>query len=186
MSVPAPSTGLGERVIVEAALNILEAKGVEGLTMRALADALGVSVGAAYKHVSSKHALLQLVSLELESRAVAQERPEAEPFERVRHLLVTYRAVMAPYAGLAAYLSQHLEDMAPGRLSRIVHDALVAAGFRGDGPERAARVLFFYTSGAQLTLPAAGPVPADLVAEWFEDGLAITLNGLRQELPDRP
>jgi hypothetical protein len=76
--------------------------------------------------------------------------------------------------------------MAPGRLTQLIREALVAAGFEGDGPERAARVLFFYTSGALLTLPAAGPVPADLVDAWFEDGLAITLNGLRQELPHLP
>lgn len=182
----APARGLHERVVVDAALEILERDGVDGLTMRALADELGVSVGAAYKHVSSKHELLRLVTLELVGRAEAADTPDAEPFERVKHLLLTYRAVMSPYTGLPAYMSRHMEQMAPVRLTLLIREALVSAGFTGDGPERAMRALFFYTSGALLTLPAAGPVAQDVLDAWFEDGLGITLNGLRQELPNLP
>jgi AcrR family transcriptional regulator len=183
---PPAAAGLDERVVVAAALGILEQQGVDGLTMRVLADQLGVSVGAAYKHVSSKHDLLRLVTLELVGRAEAQDLPDAEPFARVKHLLLAYRSVMSPYSGLPAYMSRHMEEMAPVRLTLLIRDALVAAGFQDDGPERAMRVLFFYTSGALLTLPAAGPVPQDLLDTWFEEGLTITLNGLRQELANHP
>lgn len=47
--------------IVEAALRVGQAKGFEFLTMRALAEELGVSTMAAYYHVPNKRALIELV-----------------------------------------------------------------------------------------------------------------------------
>ena len=176
------SIGLDERRIVSAALDILHSQGVDGLTMRALAERLGGSVGAAYKHVASKHELLRLVTLALFAQAEAADQPELEPLERVKHLLVGIWAVLAPYEGLVAYVSEHMADMAPAGFTSRVNEALIAAGFRDEGPQRAMRVLFFYTTGALLTRPAAGSVPAATLDEWFEDGLTITLSGLQLEL----
>ena len=47
--------------IVEAALAIAERDGPDGLTMRALADELGVSATALYWHVADKRALISLM-----------------------------------------------------------------------------------------------------------------------------
>jgi AcrR family transcriptional regulator len=186
MTEPAVETnGLDERRIVLAALDILAERGVDGLTMRLLADRLGVTVGAAYKHVASKHDLLRLVLLDLSERIVAADRPEADPLDRVRHLLLGYHEVMSSYAGLAAFMSTHLADLAPYRLGILTHQALVDAGFTGDGPERAMRVLFFYTGGALLTLPGASQLDHEVISSWYRDGLDITINGLRQELTAR-
>ena len=59
--VPAVSrTSLG--AIVNAATEVLEAEGVEGLTMQAVAARVGVRAPSLYKHVAGRDALVRLVA----------------------------------------------------------------------------------------------------------------------------
>lgn len=48
-------------MIVDAALDVLDRNGADGLTMRAVAESLGASPAAIYGHVSNKEELVQLV-----------------------------------------------------------------------------------------------------------------------------
>jgi TetR/AcrR family transcriptional regulator, tetracycline repressor protein len=58
-SVPRPQ--LSREVVVKAALQLLEADGGDALTMRRVADEIGVSASSLYGYVASKEELVQLV-----------------------------------------------------------------------------------------------------------------------------
>jgi AcrR family transcriptional regulator len=58
-SVPRPQ--LSREVVVEAALTVLAAEGGHALTMRRVADQIGVSASSLYGYVASKEELVQLV-----------------------------------------------------------------------------------------------------------------------------
>jgi len=58
-SVPRPQ--LSREVVVEAALQVLEKDGGETLTMRRVADQIGVSASSLYGYVANKEELVQLV-----------------------------------------------------------------------------------------------------------------------------
>lgn len=59
---------LTRRAIVEAGLEILDEYGLADLTMRRVADALGVQAGALYYHVPNKQSLLAAVADEVLSQ----------------------------------------------------------------------------------------------------------------------
>lgn len=58
---PSSRVPLTREAIVEAALRVLDAEGLDGLSMRRLASELGVKAGSIYWHVRNKDELLQLV-----------------------------------------------------------------------------------------------------------------------------
>jgi TetR/AcrR family transcriptional regulator, tetracycline repressor protein len=57
----APRPQLSREVVVKAALQVLEADGGEALTMRRVADQIGVSASSLYGYVANKEELVQLV-----------------------------------------------------------------------------------------------------------------------------
>ncbi len=58
---PAPRTPLGPERIAEAAVGIADGEGLDAVTMRRLAAALGVAPMAAYRYVTGKDELLELM-----------------------------------------------------------------------------------------------------------------------------
>ncbi len=56
------TSGLNREAVVQAALAMLDAVGVDGLSMRALADRLGVKAASLYWHLRDKDQLLELVA----------------------------------------------------------------------------------------------------------------------------
>lgn len=93
---------LGIDEIVAAALRVGTARGFSALTMRALAEELGVSAMAAYHHVSNKDALVDLV---IDSVLAKVEVPPADFgtwTERLRELQVRSQAALQAWPGLQA------------------------------------------------------------------------------------
>lgn len=70
-SVPDPAADLSVSGIVAAAVRLLDERGLEGFTMRALGERLGRSPMAAYRHVSDRDSLLELAA-----QAVQRELPD--------------------------------------------------------------------------------------------------------------
>lgn len=56
------TSGLSREAVIQAALDLLESVGVEGLSMRAVADRLGVKAASLYWHVRDKEQLLESVA----------------------------------------------------------------------------------------------------------------------------
>ncbi|WP_433669208.1 TetR/AcrR family transcriptional regulator [Nocardia sp. CA-136227] len=88
-----PST---RTVLLDSALRLLDAGGVEAVTLREVGSGAGVSHNAPYKHFANKNALLAAVAArELSERSadfarIVQERPE--PVEMLRGVLHGYIA----------------------------------------------------------------------------------------------
>ena len=217
---------LDQRAVVDAACRLAERVGAKTLTMRMLADELGVSAMAAYRHVPSKKALLVLIADSTMAR-VEVPPPSAGTWDMRLELLE--RAAFAELAKLA-----DLWDLIPfdvvypnrERLVNAVVGILLDAGF---GPKRAAlahETLYGYVLGQMkmgglLTsshlrrdrrlqgdeggesdetggggdgesdetgslhigeLAVGGREHSISVEEYFDFGLRVLLNGLRQEL----
>jgi AcrR family transcriptional regulator len=71
-----PRAPLTRASIVEAALRVLDREGVDGLSMRRVAEELGAGVASLYWHVRNKDELLQLLS---ERLAAEIELPDPDP-----------------------------------------------------------------------------------------------------------
>ena len=70
--------------IVEAAVEILDVEGANGLTFRALAARLATGSGAIYWHVADKDALLAAAADQLIARAMPREVEGSSPAEAIR------------------------------------------------------------------------------------------------------
>ena len=75
-----PRPQLSREVVVEAALQVLETDGGDALTMRRVADEIGVSASSLYGYVANKEELVQLVLDRIFEELVPP--PEAAPGRR--------------------------------------------------------------------------------------------------------
>ncbi|GAB3623338.1 TetR family transcriptional regulator BioQ [Mariniluteicoccus endophyticus] len=100
--------------IVAAALEILDAYGLGDLTMRRIAEHLGVRVGALYHHVANKQSLLAALADEVLADLA---RPTGTPTEVVAAWAGEFRrALLAHRDGaevVASVLSMRLTDTSP-------------------------------------------------------------------------
>jgi AcrR family transcriptional regulator len=71
-----PKPSLSVDRIVEVAINIADAEGLDGLSMRKIAEQLGVTTMSLYRYVPSKHDLVELM---LDAIAYPPPRPEDMP-----------------------------------------------------------------------------------------------------------
>lgn len=86
-------TGLSETAITEHALALVDADGVEGLSMRRLATALDVSPMALYSYFTDRDALLEAVAQLLYAR-IEPPHAEGSPRQILRELMHAVRDVL--------------------------------------------------------------------------------------------
>jgi AcrR family transcriptional regulator len=167
---------LNERAIVAAALDIIAADGVEGLSMRRLSVRLGVALGATYRHVPNKHELLRLVAAELYAR-IESPTGVADEFEQAESVIVHVHDALAAYPGMAAYIAQHIPEFTSTRLASLITGPLCAAGLTAAESQRIAFALVLLNAGHMLL-----EVPPELESEGeaaFHDGVDLILRGAR-------
>jgi AcrR family transcriptional regulator len=97
----APRAPLSRDAIVEAALRLVDAEGLEATSMRRVAEDLGTAPSALYWHVRNKHELLQFVL----DRVVGEiELPEVDPErwqEQLKLLAREMRRVLTNHRDIA-------------------------------------------------------------------------------------
>ncbi|MBI4337412.1 MAG: TetR/AcrR family transcriptional regulator [Chloroflexi bacterium] len=71
MTTPHHTTEIRQQEIVEKARQILAARGMDALTMRALSQAVGVTEGAIYRHFRDKHEILLALIDDVEENLLA-------------------------------------------------------------------------------------------------------------------
>lgn len=113
---------LTQESIVDATLRLIQRVGLEAVTMRSLAEELGVSHMASYYHVRNKDSLLRLVA-DFVMRDVVVPGPELGAWpDRLKAVICSMRDALAPYPGLGPYM---LESDRPGQSARrIVFEAI--------------------------------------------------------------
>ena len=93
---------LTREAIVDAALGIVDAEGLDAMTMRTVAHTLGTGAASLYAHVSSKEDLIELVVERVigEMRVIAEPEP-ARWQEQIKETMAEMRAVFGRHGDLA-------------------------------------------------------------------------------------
>ncbi|GAA1131017.1 hypothetical protein GCM10009630_31160 [Kribbella jejuensis] len=179
------AAGITVAAIADAALAVIRADGVDGLTMRAVAERLHVRAPSLYHHVHNKSELLDLVArnafdqFTADTTAYGELRTVDEWIELTRSGSLELRAFYADHPGLAGLIQAKAapdRDRGDGSRAELVRaqiEALVRIGV----PEPDARHVFEIT--ARWSLAA---VVADLTDELFAEGLDLFLYGVRARL----
>ncbi|MFD7712315.1 TetR/AcrR family transcriptional regulator C-terminal domain-containing protein [Streptomyces sp. NPDC059786] len=89
--------GLSRESIVAAALEVLDAKGIDGVTVRAVAAQLGVKAPALYYYVHNKQDLLDEMGTEIQRRVVARLRGHVATGDWLDDLFAYAGALRATY-----------------------------------------------------------------------------------------
>jgi AcrR family transcriptional regulator len=153
------------REIVTAARLLLEEEGAEGLSMRRLADRLGIRAPSIYKHLPDKRALEHaLISDAFEEQAVAFEAELADP-DPIAAIAGAYRDFARRQPHLYRLLTERpldRERLVPGAEERAARPVLEAFGDRD-----LARAAWSFAHGMTiLELNGRFPADADLDAAW--------------------
>lgn len=121
---------LSRERILATALHLVDSEGVEALSMRRLATALGVDPMAIYRHLPDKAAVIagmvELVFGEFQVPTVV----EGDWQSQVRAFAAAYRALVQAHPALIVYLITHIEVSAPAVLAvgEYLASALSQAG----------------------------------------------------------
>jgi TetR/AcrR family tetracycline transcriptional repressor len=116
--------------IVEAALAVLDEAGLEGLTLRRIADRLGVKAPALYWHVASKKELVDEVATELMRRAQVTDPLTGDWRTELGAAARRLRAVLLRHAdGARVFSGTRLTDIEVIRGREGLLRLLVEAGF---------------------------------------------------------
>ena len=120
--------------IIEAARNLIAAKGMDGVTIDAIAEEVGLTEGAIYRHFASKHQILSLLVDHIE-----------------RNLLDTVESAQtegaSAVASLEHILEAHLSDVEGHRAVSFV---VIAEAMGFDGTTLAPKVSLMFTRYLEL------------------------------------
>jgi AcrR family transcriptional regulator len=186
-----PAAPLTTPAIVEAALRVAQDKGFASLTMRALAEELGVSAMAAYHYVPNKQALIELVVDAVLELVEVPPTEFGQWGERLRELQRRNAAVLAAHPGIEPLLY----SMPPTGQGRRIMDGYVEilrdAGFSRADALQALSVVHAYGLGRSAMERRSGPETAsghdESADPWTtlrardsrEFGIVVIIEGLR-------
>ncbi|MFG3348564.1 TetR/AcrR family transcriptional regulator C-terminal domain-containing protein [Streptomyces sp. NPDC048018] len=168
------TTRLQPETVAETALRLLNERGLDGLTLRAIAQELDVQAPALYWHFKNKQALLDEMATVMYRQMVAD--PAARPpgdgswQERIlasnrglRAGLLRYRDGAKVYSGARFTGTDHAADMEEQL------GALVDAGFSLRDAVRASTTAYMYTLGFVTEEQGTEPLPGQ-PREGFDVG----------------
>jgi len=143
--------GLTKAAIVQAALDLLDEAGMDGLTVRALASRLGVQAPALYWHVRNKQALLDEMATRI-WRQVGDVMSGLPAGLSWREVMATYaetvrRELLGHRDGAKAFSGTTLTDPAVVRRQEVTFGNLVRQGFTLQSAARALVLLHDFTVG---------------------------------------
>lgn len=144
--------------MIAAGLALIDKGGADGITMRGLADAVGVTPMALYNHFSSKRDLLAAVAAHVIDRGEFDGR-HADWREQVRHCFRILRKLCLDHPGLPRLIEA--EGVAPASVfipMEVTLRALEEAGLSSIESLRAYFILVGFTLG-QASYQTRGPHP---------------------------
>lgn len=197
--------------VVDGALALLDAEGLDGLTMRKLGAALDVQAGALYRHFPSKEALLDAMAEKL-VEGIGEPLPKGSWDEQLTVLAHRLRtALLAHRDGALLFAGTFVPEPNTNAAGGAAVAVLCAAGIPVERAGWITYAAMYYVLGhtieeqAQLRLneqgedwqarqsrapqddplfmQALGSVIAADPAERFAYGLELIIDGIRQQLP---
>lgn len=157
---------------LKVAMTLADAGGIGELTMRRLAEELGVEAMSLYHHVPSKDAILDGM-IDLVFAEIAMPRTDVDWKTAIRERTASVRAVLLRHPWAIRLMESR---RAPGAVTLAHHDAMLGV-FRGAGfsvalTAHAYAVIDAFTYGfvhTELNLPfQSGPETQEVAQEIFE------------------
>lgn len=150
---------VSEESVIEKSLQLLDEEGVDAITMRGIAQRLGVTTPTVYWHVNSKDGLLDRLYDHLCSEVPSP--PSGSWQDRLRSLACSIRAVFARHRD-AARIAVGRFPLGPHglRVTEAALEALTEAGLREEDVAYATYLFFSYVttfSYQETILPASVP-----------------------------
>jgi len=153
--------------IVAVARRLLEEEGLERLSMRRLADRLGIRAPSLYKHFADKQELeAALISDGFEEQAVVFENALADAADPLAAIAAAYRAFATAHPHLYRLMTERPLDRdrlvagVEARAGRTVYEAV------GEDVDLARATWAFAHGMTNLELNGRFPAEADLDAAW--------------------
>jgi TetR/AcrR family tetracycline transcriptional repressor len=168
--------------IMVAAVRVIDAEGLEALTMRRLGAALGVTAMSLYRHFDARDTVLAAVVDELV--ATVDFVPHRAWPETLRSFAEGYRAMLLRHPRAVALLATHPVDPERGRT--LIEPLLAGFAQAGIDDDRAVTIVqsvVVFTLGhalAQVGGDPPAPETAPYYDAWFEAGLAALLRGFAE------
>jgi len=184
---PGQRAGLTRAQVLGAASELLAERGLDALTMRALAERLEVAPNALYSHVAGKTALLDDLLDDVLAQVDDPGSDVGDPATGLHDLMASAYRVLLEHPDLVPLYLARGGARGPNarRLGDVVLARLAGAGVRGTPAREALRVLIVYTIGfAAFTArtPIAGtdapPLRAEELRDNFDSGLRWLLAGV--------
>ena len=186
--------------MVDAALALIAERGLDGLSMRALGEQLGVEAMSLYHWFATKDRLLDSVADRLLAKVVVPPTPTAETWRTwLAEVARSYRRVGLAHRRAFPLLATR-RFLSPGAAAFLQANiaAHFAAAFTAREALRLTRSIGAYTNGIVLAEVAPSPaqqtsLPQEMAAELklpaldgaFEYGLACILDGAQKPLPNK-
>jgi TetR/AcrR family tetracycline transcriptional repressor len=152
---------LAPDTVVRAALDLLDEKGLEALSARAVADRLGVRMNTVLWHVKTKARMLDLMADAVVGEAPLDGLPD-EPRERAREVVRRYRrALLAHRDGAALVVGTYVAEPHTLRLAETLVAALLDAGLDERGAAWTTWTVLYFTLGLTQEQQAAERMSGD-------------------------
>ncbi|MTD16598.1 TetR family transcriptional regulator [Nakamurella sp. YIM 132087] len=181
---PGQRAGLTTRTVLDAALLLIDEQGggPAALTMRALAERLGVRPNTIYSHVANKDDLVDLLLDDLLTRIPLPDPEAADPADELeRVMLDTYRVLLQHPDWVPSFLQrQGSRGPAARALGEGMHLLLARTGVPAEDRQEVVRVLIVHTIGAAAFAAPASQVPQDLLDNGFRRSLGWLISGATQ------
>ncbi|MEU6243518.1 TetR/AcrR family transcriptional regulator [Streptomyces sp. NPDC047024] len=167
-----PKQGLTVDAVVQAAVELADAEGLDALTMRNIAQRLGVTPMTLYTYVPGKAELLDLMLDFVYLRMPRDDRAAAPWREKVEAVARENRDLYDRHPWVAT-MSTARPPLGPGLMAKYEHELAAFDGLGLDDVERDAALTFlldFVRSVARATLDtkAAARDSAMSDAQWWE------------------
>jgi TetR/AcrR family tetracycline transcriptional repressor len=160
---------LSRRRILEAAVSLVDAEGLEALSMRRLPSPLGCEAMALYRHFPNKAAIVDGI---IETVWMEMKLPseEGDPWDRLRQLAWAFRELSHRHPKIYHLLLMRTVYLpAAMRPIEVALETLRAAGLEGENATHALVCLTSYIYGYSLRelarLPGQGPAE---LAPWYD------------------
>lgn len=181
-----PRAGLSPDAVVDAALEILDARGSDGLTLKAIADATGVAAPSLYKHVRGLPELRRLLVIRILNETAEQMGTVVmgrAGDDALQAYLTEYRRLASEYPHRHALIERASYDdpafaAASERLVNVAYAVVRGFGLEGEDLVHAVRCVRAAVTGfvsLELGLGYRAPTETDASFAYLSRVLATGL-----------
>ena len=122
--LPKKSTRIRKEEIVQAALRVIGERGVNSLTISAIAEAAGMSEANIYRHFGGKQdvllALADFIGSEVMGKAASMAAGSGPPLEKLHAIFVSHVSLIAGIPGIPRFVFSEEVHLGDRKVSQII------------------------------------------------------------------